>query len=258
MLAHLRVYDHYLLAAMAFIGTFAASAGLVWLSHRSRLAPQIRTFRGLSPPFVGVVGVLFALTLAFLANDTWSAHDRALNATFHEAGALRNILALSSGVAHPTKGRVQAAVHDYARLVVDEEWPLLARREDSRAASAALDALFEVLSGNLGAAGLNANAQTLILEEAVDIRADRDLRVALSRTHVNPLKWLGMAFLGFITMISVAMVYIDQPRAEILAIMLFSAAAAPTAAIVLVQGNPFQQPTGISPTPIAALVGTQN
>ena len=85
------------------------------------------------------------------------------------------------------------------------------------------------------------------------MRTLRDLRVALSQTHVNPLKWLGMAFLGLLMMISIVMVHVDQARAELLAVLLFAAAAAPTAAIVLVQGNPFQQPTAVTSAPIAAM-----
>jgi len=41
------------------------------------------------------------------------------------------------------------------------------------------------------------------------------------------------------------------------AIMLFALAAAPTAAIVLVQGNPFQQPSSVSPAPILLAVPPQ-
>ena len=29
---------------------------------------------------------------------------------------------------------------------------------------------------------------------------DRDQRIALSQMHVNPLKWMGMAFLGLLTL----------------------------------------------------------
>jgi hypothetical protein len=36
--------------------------------------------------------------------------------------------------------------------------------------------------------------------------------------------------------------------------VLFALAAAPTAAIVLIQGNPFQQPTDVTPAPIKAAV----
>jgi cytosine/adenosine deaminase-related metal-dependent hydrolase len=90
-----------------------------------------------------------------------------------------------------------------------------------------------------------------------EVRDSRDQRIALSQTHVNPLKWLGMAFLGLVTMLSVAAVHVEQPRAALVAILLFAAAAAPTAAIVLVQGNPFQQPTTVSPAPIIAVYGNK-
>jgi len=36
--------------------------------------------------------------------------------------------------------------------------------------------------------------------------------------------------------------------------VLFALAATPTAAVVLIQGNPFQQPASVSPVPIAAPV----
>lgn len=249
----LHAYDHYLLAAIALFGTLAACGLLIWLAH-SRFAPAIRSWRGLSPPFVNVIGVLFALTLAFLANDTWNAHDRATNATFQEAGALRSIQALSRHLPDTPKARVDATLGRYVRLVVDEEWPRLATRHGSPDSSEALSALLEVLSGPDVAAALEATTHAQLLEQAIQVRNTRELRVALSQTHVNPLKWLGMAFLGFLSLITIAMVYVDQPRAEILAITLFAAAAAPTAAIVLVQGNPYLEPGAVSAAPIAELL----
>ena len=98
------------------------------------------------------------------------------------------------------------------------------------------------------------NAQALMLARASDARADRDLRVSLSQTHVNPLKWLGMAFLGFITLVSIAAVHLERPRAAFVAVLLFALAAAPTAAIVLVQGNPFQHPAAVTPKPLEVVL----
>jgi len=96
--------------------------------------------------------------------------------------------------------------------------------------------------------------QALMLRKAIEIRDERDLRIGLSQTHVNPLKWLGMAFLGFLTLLSVSIVHVDKPRAAMVAVILFALAAAPTAAIVLIQGNPFQQPTSVTPAPIIEAV----
>ena len=122
---------------------------------------------------------------------------------------------------------------------------MLALRQNSPATADDLNSLDEVTSV------LNTSVQSLMLQQAVQARSMRDLRIALSHTHVNPLKWLGMAFLGFLTMISIAMVHVDRSRAELLAILLFAAAAAPTAAIILVHGNPFQEPAAVTAAPIA-------
>ena len=103
-------------------------------------------------------------------------------------------------------------------------------------------------SAEVGSA-VGSNVQSLMVQQALEARSLRDLRIALSHTHVNPFKWLGMAFLGFLTMISIAMVHVDQSRAEFLAIVIFASAAAPTALLILVHGNPFQEPAAVTPAP---------
>ena len=244
-------YDHYGYALVAIFGTFAAVAVIHWLMHRSPWAGWIRTLNGVVPPFINIIGVLFGLTLAFLANDTWNAHDRAMNAVYKEADALRSLVVLASQLAEPQRSQLREALSDYANASVGE-WPLLAQRKSSPDVSTKADRLLIMLgsSGITRAAG--DNVQALMLRKVTDMRDDRDQRIGLSQTHINPLKWLGMAFLGLLTLLSVAVVHAENPRAAFVAIMLFALAAAPTAAIVLVQGNPFQEPSSVSPAPIAA------
>jgi len=230
-----------------------AVVALLWVSQNSRWAPTVRSFRGIAQNFMSVVSVLFALNIAFLAHDTWTAHDRALDAVFQEAGCLRNIIDLAGHLPDGPRDRIIAAAGAYARVAVTEEWPALAHRENSHTASDRLDALLAELVASDVAAAAGPTVQTMLLQQAMEARSTRDLRTALSRTHVNPLKWMGMAFLGFLTMISIVMVHVDQPRAEILAVLVFAAAAAPTAAIILVHGNPFQKPAAVTSTPIAAI-----
>ncbi|MER2604550.1 MAG: hypothetical protein ABTQ29_01835 [Siculibacillus sp.] len=246
-------YDHYGFALVALVGTFLASAFLVSLLHEERWAEKLASLRGVVPPFINIIGVLFALTLAFLANDTWSAHDRASSAVTREADSLHAARALTRALPEDRRAAIEQAISSYARSAVEVEWPLLARRQHSEATKARLDQLLgAIASPDIGAAlGQAVHAQ--VLRQVVDVRDSRDQRIGLSQTHVNPLKWLGMAFLGFVTMLSVAVVHVEHPRAALVAIWLFALAAAPTAAIVLVQGNPFQQPTTVSPAPIAAL-----
>lgn len=249
----LGAYDHYGFAAIALLGTFLASWALVrWMHDETRMA-RLLAFDGVAPPFINIIGVLFALTLAFLANDTWSAHDRATTAVFREADSLHAIVSLTRALPATERAGVDRAVGAYARSATEVEWPLLARRSHSEATAADLDGLLALLAARPIGDALGPAVHARLLASAMEVREARDQRIALSQTHVNPLKWLGMAFLGFVTMLSVAIVHVTRPRAALAAILLFAAAAAPTAAIVLVQGNPFQQPTTVTPAPIAAL-----
>ena len=111
----LQTYDHYLYALVAMVGTGMGVIGLQWLMRYSRWAAWVRSLAGVAPPFINIIGVLFGLTLAFLANDTWSAHDRATNAVFREADALRSLVTLSASLPEPLQGRVRAAVVSYGQ-----------------------------------------------------------------------------------------------------------------------------------------------
>jgi|APTNR8051073442_1049403.scaffolds.fasta_scaffold06991_4 glucan phosphoethanolaminetransferase (alkaline phosphatase superfamily) len=243
-------YDQYYLAAVVLIGTYCAAFTLLWLSQRSRYADFIKSFRGIAQNFLTVINVIFALNLAFLANDTWNARDQALSAVYRESGSLMNILDFAKNLPETTKSHVIQAVETYAHLTVTTEWPRLARRESSREVSQHLDALMGIVSGSDVSSAVDSSVAAQLLQQAVDVRSMRDLRIALSLTHVNPLKWLGMVFLGFLTMISIVMVHVDQRRAQLMAVLLFATASAPTAAIILIHGNPFQDPLAVSPAPL--------
>jgi hypothetical protein len=247
------VYDHYAYAFVAMGGTFAAVWVIGWLMQHPRWSPWVHSLRGVVPPFINIIGVLFGLTLAFLANDTWSAHDRAMNAVYKEADALRSLMVFSGKLPEPMGTQFRADLANYANASADE-WTNLAHRTSSLAVSARADHLLTTIGSATMLTAVGDNVQALMLRKASDIRDERDLRIGLSQTHINPLKWLGMAFLGLVTLISVAVVHAENARAAMVAILLFALAAAPTAAIVLIQGNPFQQPSSVSPDPIRAAV----
>jgi hypothetical protein len=70
----------------------------------------------------------------------------------------------------------------------------LARRAESREVVERADALLVLLASSEIATAAGANVQALMLRKVSEIRDERDQRVALSQTHVNPLKWLGWLF----------------------------------------------------------------
>ena len=249
MRASVSAYDHYGYAIVAVLGTVFA----VWLIDRimrhGRCGRWVASLHGVVPPFINIVGVLFGLTLAFLANDTWSAHDRTRNAVYREADSLRSLMIIANQLEGPNREALRTALQEYRSSAI-EEWAMLAGRTTLPAAQQRGDRLLTLASSKPFGAATGETLQALILRKVVELRTDRDARISLSQTHVNPLKWLGMAFLGFVTLLSVAVVHAENRRAALTATILFALAAAPAAAIVLVQSNPFQPPASVSAQPI--------
>jgi len=250
---NLTAYDHYGYAIVAVVGTYAAVHVILWLMKHSPWTETIRSFHGVVPPFINVVGVLFGLTLAFIANDTWNAHDRATTAVYREADSLRSLMVLSGTLQEPLAGQLRQSLREVAISSADE-WPLLAERKNSAHTMEAANALLILIGSPELLRQAGSNVQSLMLKKAADVRDERNLRVGLSQMHVNPLKWLGMAFLGFLTLLSIAAVHLDNPKAASVALIIFSLSAAPTAAIILIPGNPFQMPSSVSPAPLLTAV----
>ncbi|MCB1383997.1 MAG: DUF4239 domain-containing protein [Notoacmeibacter sp.] len=238
-----RIYEHYAYGAVAVVGTFAAIALLGWLMTTAAWAAWAPQMAGISGPFMNIVGILFGLTVVFLANDTWTAHDRARGAVLREADSIRGLDILAEAAPKNLRADLRAAVQAYAAAAI-AEWEALAHCRTSPAAAAASDDLlrrFSRLPAEM------APLQQAMLGLVAQIREHRDVRIGLSRTHVNPLKWLGMAFLGFLTLLTVAVIHAETPASALIAMGLFGLAAAPTAAIVLIHGNPFQRPSAVTP-----------
>ena len=247
-------YEHYIYALVAVTGTALETLILAWMVASPVWDAPLRDLKGLAPPFMNIVGVLFGLTIAFLSNDTWTAHDRARGTVLREADAIRGLDVLASTLPPANRAPLRAALATYAAESA-AEWTTLSRGDAETAARAAADRLLSVAASPESAAA-GPTVQGRMLTEIATIREARDTRIGLSRAHVNPLKWAAMAFLGFLTEVAIAAVHVASPGAAIWGMVIFGLAAAPTAAMVLVHANPFQPPSAVKPTLIAeALTG---
>ena len=247
-------YDQYLYALVALVGTGGGLLLLRQVVHRSGWTESLRQGKGVEPQIIGVVGMLFALTLAFLANDTWMSRDRASAAVFQEADALHGIRALVLALPPEIRSPIEQEVDHYLHQAVEVEWPLLGQRQTDPTASAILDRLLAEAARPETARQLGTSVQGQLLSLIMQVRASRDQRLSLSQTHINPGKWFNMAGLGFLTLLVIAVVHIEKPRASITALILFALASAPMAGLVMIQSNPFLGLGAIAPDPLRVML----
>ena len=76
---------------------------------------------------IAVVGVIYAVLLAFVVIVAWESFTRAEEVVGQEASALRTIYRNSVGLPSETQAQMQDLVLRYASEVVDDSWPAMAQ-----------------------------------------------------------------------------------------------------------------------------------
>jgi hypothetical protein len=233
--------------ASLFAVYLATAALIVWLSFRSKWSRPIQSFKGVVAPFFGSTAVIFGLLIAFLANDIWHRNEQAERIVFIESDTLIALHSLSAASGGDNKD-LRAAIHDYAKAVIEDEWPRMSVQERSDRADAALNALLRqvALHGN----AKDASVQRTLLEMALKIRAAHEDRIALGNDRTVATKWAAVLLLAFITQISIAVVHLEKPRPQAAALLIFTAAAVMLLGLLAIHESPYEPPVFVPPGPI--------
>ena len=123
-----------------------------------------------------VVGVIYAVLLAFVVIVTWENFSSAERVAGQEASALRSVYRGSVAFPDAARHQVRDGVRRYAAAAVDQEWPAMARGEAGDASVAqALDNLSQVLS--------RLPAETATQQEYVGVEAERFNDLVAARSN---------------------------------------------------------------------------
>ena len=115
-------------------------AGLLMVQ---RLVPQTprQEHNDVAGFIYAVVGDLYAVLLAFVVIVVWQHLEATKNAAEGEANELAGVYFLDNRFPESERHRVQDLARSYGRIVVEEEWPLMAEGEACPHAWALLDEL---------------------------------------------------------------------------------------------------------------------
>jgi hypothetical protein len=146
-----------------------------------------------------VLGVAYAVLLAFVVIAVWQDYKTAQANVESEAHELAGAYFLASQLPEPQRTRIQDLARTYARVVVDEEWSLLERGKTSaRAESLASQLRLQILAFDPRTKGEQVLYELGLtqLHDAADARRSRLLEV---RVHIPTLLWVVLVGGGVIT-----------------------------------------------------------
>lgn len=146
--------------------------------------------------------VMYALSLAFSLFIVWSGFREAQLATASEADAVGDLYQLASEFPEPERHRIQELSRSYARVVPEEEWPLLGGDREGRGspqAQALADELVETIEHFEPATSTQQTlyGQGITLVQVLD--DNRELRLLESYQGVPRILWVVLLGGGVLT-----------------------------------------------------------
>jgi hypothetical protein len=146
-----------------------------------------------------VLGVAYAVVLAFMLIAVWQDYNTAQTNVESEANELAGVYFLASQLPESERTHVQDLARMYARVVVEQEWPMMEQGQTSPRADSLLRQLrFELLEFDPHTRGEQVLYERGLtdLHNAVDARSSRLLQV---REGIPNLLWVVLVVGGVIT-----------------------------------------------------------
>jgi hypothetical protein len=206
------------------------------------------------PELVTVTSVLFALMLSFSAAGVWNDWQQAQGAVRREALALENVIGLANGLPPERGQKLKERVLAYTKAAADHEWPAMARRADTD------DPIFKALDGVLAsltvelsreiAQGDTSPITPMLLPQIFEARSARLARLNMAHSSISEAQWFALVALIVSVQVSVALIYNNSQRIQVLAVNLVSLAGAAAFYVLLAHDRPFIGAITVSPKPL--------
>ena len=174
---------------VVIVSVFLALTGLVLVD---RLVPETRRRSSnvggglIFRPISGVFGILIGFT-AFLV---WQQYTTAHVTTQREASELAAIYWHAEELPESERQQVQDLARSYARVVIEEEWPLMGQGQESSKAWDTIDKLRRTIDGfepSTSSEETLHDRQVTLVDEVLN---DRRLRLLQSREGLPPILWI--------------------------------------------------------------------
>lgn len=142
---------------------------------------------------LAVIGVVYAVLLAFVAIGVWERFQHSEELAYAEAGSL-TVVYRDAG-SFPQGERVRRDLRDYVNAIENDEWPLMARGRESEKADLLIEKIDKDVRDMPAESGRLQNIQAQMLVALDEALKDRDVRISASATGINSLMW-GILMLG--------------------------------------------------------------
>lgn len=203
---------------------------------------------------IAVVGVVYAVTLAFIVVVTWEEFRDARATVNREAGALRGLYHNSLTLPEPVGTTMADLAVRYAEEVSTGEWDAMGEGESSRTVLDLVGEMFATLASVTAATPTQETFLSDALERLNDVTEARSERITVAEEGTVSVLWAAIVIGGVLTVGFALLFGVSNERLHYLMVGVFAAVLALQIFVILVLNHPFSGDVSVDPQPFEDFV----
>ena len=237
-----KVYEYPILAVgVLLVGLSIIGAIVVELVVRRFLAIDLRRqHNDVAAAVFSVIGVTFAVLLAFVVMLTFEGYQSARTAAGSEAMVVRDVADAAAGLAEPTRSHLRNGLSSYLREVIDREWPAQSAGRFDDSAAGSLRELDAFAAGYHAVGPIDTNYHAALLSALTRMQDARAVRQLAASNIVPPIVWVVMLLGGSLTVASASFLGAPSLGMQLTMSATLSASGAMVVVLIIALSQPFR------------------
>jgi hypothetical protein len=185
-------------AGLVVVGGFLALTLLLGYAVDRIVSRDMRiAHNDLAGFILAVIGVIYAVLLAFVTIGVWERYQQAEARSFDEAGQLAVVY--RDADAFPQSHELRGLIRDYTETVINDEWPKMRHGEESAKADRLIERIDRTIRTMVVSSDLRQDVHDQILQAINTAQTDRDARLSEDATGIHGLMWMVLIAGGGLT-----------------------------------------------------------
>jgi Protein of unknown function (DUF4239) len=201
-----------------------------------------------------VVGVIYAVLLAFAVIVVWERFHQAEMTVAQEGGAAATIYRLVDGMSPENRAAMRSAVTSYLQAAVDNDWPAMTRGADSPKVTESLGTLYRTALTFIPRDERDHALLGEIFYQLDQITQARATRLVLATGNVPGVLWAVLFIGAFVTVSFTLFFGTENVRAQTVMTGALSVLILSGLYVIIVIDRPFAGPVQVNPEALIRVI----
>jgi Protein of unknown function (DUF4239) len=245
------VYQYPIWAVgLSLVITAVVATMLLEIAVRRFLSADFRRqHNDIAAAILSIIGVTYAVLLAFVATVAWEGFNKAKAASHSEAAVILDVFEAAEGLDATARADLTDRLRRYTQAVIAIEWPAQAEGRVDRSGDTYLADLHRLAVGLQPSDQANGNFHALLLQSLVRLHDAREERLLAAETTIPEIVWIVVIVGGAITIVFGSFLGAPSVRMQLAMSAMLAVSGVLVLVLIIALSNPFRGDFRVSTAP---------